>query len=146
LKLMAVLSPGPGFAGPGTGSAGGEAAEGLELVDEAFDHVTLVVEMAVVDDDAGAARMRRDHRVGAEGRDRGADAVGVVRRVGDHLLGHLAVEQRQGLRGVVRLAGGEDHANELAERVDEPVEPAAQAAARTANRLITPVFFAPAAC
>jgi len=146
LKLIAVLSPGPGFAGPGTGSAGGEATEGLELVDEALDHMALVVEMPVVGHDTGAARMRRDHRVGTEGCDRGADALGIVRRVGDHLLGRLAVEQRFGLGGVVRLARGEDRAHQLAERVDERVEPAAQAAPRTAKRLIGPVFFAPAAC
>jgi len=146
LKLIAVLSPGPGFAGPGTGSAGGEATEGLELVDEALDHMALVVEMPVVGHDTGAARMRRDHRVGTEGCERVSDAAGVVRRIGDHVLGRLAVEQRLRLGGVVRLARGEDDAHQLAERVDQQVEPAAQAAARTPKRLITPVFLAPAAC
>lgn len=126
--------------------AGGEAAEVLELAGEALDHMALVVEMAVVGDDAGPARMRRDHRFGAEGRDRGADAIGVVGGIGDHVLGRLALEQGLSLRGVVRLARGEGDADELAEGVDEPVELAAQAAARTAKRLITPVFFAPAAC
>jgi len=63
--------------------------------------------MPVAGDDTGAARMGRDHRHGVHGLDRGADAVGVAGRLSDHGLGCLAVEQRLGLAGVVRLARGE---------------------------------------
>jgi hypothetical protein len=137
--------------------AGGDAAEMLEFVDEAFDHVALAVEMPVVADDTRPGRVRRDHGFRAKCGDGGADAVGIVGLVGDHVLGPLAFEQRLGLRGVlwgagspqprrVRLAGREDEPDELAERVDEQMDFAAQAAPRAANRLITKVFFEPAAC
>jgi hypothetical protein len=131
---------------PGLVVTRGDTPEMLELADEALDDVALFVEMPVVGDGLGTTGVRRDDGEGADFGDGLADAVGVVRLVGDDVLGTLAVEQGLGLRGVVHLTCGEDDADELAQGVDQQVQLAAQPATRAANRLRIRAPFAPALC
>jgi len=62
------------------------------------------------------------------------------------MIGGLAVEQALGRGRVVHLTGGQDHTDQLAERIGEQVELAAQPAARAANRLSVEAPLPPAAC
>jgi hypothetical protein len=62
------------------------------------------------------------------------------------MIGGLAVEQALGRGRVVHLTGGRDHTDQLAERIGEQVELAAQPAARAANRLSVEAPLPPAAC
>ena len=80
--------------------------------------VELPVGRALVD----AGGFGRDHRHGSSSSDGLKDRVGVMGLVGDHRCGREAVEQRQGLRGVALLPGGQAEGERVAEGVGEAVQ------------------------
>jgi hypothetical protein len=125
--------------------AGEDAPVGLHEAEQVLDLVALLVELPVGRALVDAAGSGRDHRQGSLGGDRLQDGVRVVGLVGDHRLGREAVEQRQGLRGVALLPGGQAEGQRVAEAVGERVQLAGEAAARAAERWLACAFFAPAA-
>jgi len=124
---------------------GEDAPVMLHVAEQVLDLVALAVEVPVGRALVAAGGLGRDHRQGAGGSDGLKDRVGVVGLVGDHRGRRDAVEQRQGLRGVTLLPGGQVESQRVAEAVAETVQLAGEAATRAAKRLLTLAFFAPAA-
>ena len=125
--------------------AGEDAPVLLHEAEQNLDLVALLVELPVGRALLDARSSGRDHRQGATGRDGLQDGVRVIGLVGDHRCGREAVEQRQGLRGVALLPGGQAEGQRVAKAVAGAVQLAGEAATRAAKRLITLDFFAPAA-
>ena len=128
--------------------ARGDGAELLELAEEVFDEMALLVEFAIVGARLLAAGNGGNHRHLA-GRQQGRDdaRVGVEGSVRQERVG-LQLGQK-GVRAlqVVGLAGGEQKANRVAQRVDQGVDFGAQPAPAAPDRLVAAVFFgAPALC
>ena len=126
-----------------------DAAELLELVEEALDTVAFFVEGRVVAGDGRAGAGEGDHRLGAGALDRGAEVVGVVAPVGQHPAGAQALDQGRGPADVALLAGTGQQPHRIAKPVGAGVDLGAQAAARAAQALgMRPPFCrgAPAAC
>ena len=117
----------------------------LDLVDEAFDEMALLVKLLVVRDRLASVYFGWDDRLGAESEVR-PDPVDVVCLVGNDVLGHKAVDQCFGLRAVVDLAGREDEAQRIAEGIDGDVDFRGRATARAADRLSLGPPFPPAEC
>jgi hypothetical protein len=119
----------------------------LDLVDEAFDQVTLLVEGLVVRNSLRSRAAGRNHGFGAAFCDSGAKPVGIIALVGKHVFAGKAADESLGLANVVDLAWSQDEADGIAESVDADIDLGAQAAARTPDRLIfAPPLWAPAAC
>ena len=90
---------------------------------------------------------RWDDRFGALADDEGEDRLGVIALVGDDVVALLAGQQADGLRHIVRLAAGQAQVDRIAERVDDDMDLAGEAAAGAAERLVFALdFLAPAAC
>jgi hypothetical protein len=126
--------------------AGGDAAELLELGEAALDQVALFVERLVEVMLEGAGRVVGDDGDGAGLGDGGAEGVGVVGGIGEDRGRPIGAEQRQGLRGVAALAGGQDDPDGAAQATNGEVDLGARAATGAADGLILRPFFAPAAC
>ena len=126
--------------------AGGDPAEVLELVDEAFDDMAFLIEMPIVDGRLAAGGMRRNHDRRAEPGGGAADGGAVIGAVGDDVPSRLTGEQGLGAGRLVGLAAGELEPDELAQRIDQQMQLAAQPAAGAADRLIATPLLAPAAC
>jgi transposase len=106
----------------------------LDLVDEAFDQVALLVEVLVVRNGLLSRGFGRNDRVGTKG-EISPDPIGVVGAIGKHMLGGDAVDQGLGLRAVVDLTWREDQPERIAESVDGDMDFRAQPAARATDRL-----------
>ena len=102
--------------------AGEDAAVVLHEAEQDLDLVALLVELPVGRALVDARGFRRDHRHGSSSSHGLQDGVGVVGLVGDHRRGREAVEQRQGLRGVALLPGGQAEGERVAEGVGEAVQ------------------------
>ena len=100
----------------------------LDLVNEALDEMALLIKVLVVRDRLFAESSGWDHGLGAKG-EVCPEPFDVVCLVGNDVLGREAIDQRLGLRAVVRLAGREDKAQRIAERVDGEVDFRGRAAA-----------------
>ena len=103
----------------------------LELVDATFDQVALFVRRVVAVAWVDAALLGRN----GGGRmqlflDVGDGGVGIVASIGQHFLGLLPGQQRDGLRVVARRAAGEDKLQRVAQRIHQHVDLRAEAAAR----------------
>jgi hypothetical protein len=99
--------------------------------------------------DRRAGLREGDHRLGVGLADGGAEVVGVVTLVGEHMAGSEAIDQRCGLADVAGLAGAAEQPNRIAQAVGASVDLGAQAAAGAAQALgMRPPFCrrAPAAC
>ena len=118
----------------------------LDLVEEPLDQVAILVDILVVGDGLRARAVGGHDCLASSGRNHGTQAVGVVARVGDELVEIEAGDQCFGLVDVVDLAGRQDEAQRVAERIDRGVDLRAQAAARAPDRLCIAPPFAPAAC
>src|SRR3546814_16104870 len=76
-----------------------------------------------------------------------AQTIGIVGGVGHDRLGWEPLDQRERLRCVATLAGGQEEPHGTAQASDRHVDLGAQAAARTSNgRTFRPPFLAQAAC
>lgn len=118
---------------------GCDASELLELVEEAFDAIALLVEGAVIAVLVSALRHGRDDRDGIE--DGIVQSVGIVGTVGQHMVGLQAVDQGLGLADVAALSGRADKTHSVAERFDGGMELGGQAAFGPAQALgIRPPF------
>lgn len=123
----------------------GDAPEMLETGEEAFDQISIAIEMPV----EGARRKPigsgRNHRFGASRFDPGHEVIGVVPLVGhDRLTGQI-LDQCRGVVDIGDLSGRENHPQRIAQRVDGYMQ-FGQPAARTADLLTPRFFWAPAEC
>ena len=125
--------------------AGEDATVVLHEAEQVLDLVALLVELPVGRALVDARGFRRDHRQGSLGCHGLQDGIGVVGLVGDHRGGGETVEQRQGLRGIALLPGGQAEGQRVAQAVGGSVQLAGEAAARATKRLLAGDFFAPAA-
>ena len=119
----------------------------LDLVDEPLDQIALLVEVLVIRDGARARAARWNYCLRADFSDRCAKAIGIKAPIGEQVFEGKTADQALSLANVVDLACGQDEAERVAEGIDADVDLGAQAAARTADRLIfAPPFWAPDAC
>src|SRR6516225_3774723 len=118
----------------------------LDLIEEPLDQIALPVDVLVVRAGLRTRADRWDHRFGTHLCDAGAKPIGVIALVGQKMFEGNAADQVLSLENVVLLAGGQDEANRIAERIHARADFGAQAAARTPDRLIFAPPFAPAAC
>src|SRR5258708_13033264 len=118
----------------------------FDLVEESLDQIAIPVDILVVGDDLRSGAGRRDHCLGADLRNAGAKAVGIITLVGEQLVERQPPDQRLGLEDVVHVARGQDETNGIAEPIDAHADLRARAAARTPDLLIFAPPFAPAAC
>lgn len=128
--------------------ARGDGAELLELAEEVLDQVARFVERFVVGPRRRAAALGRDHRQLAGGGERfDHPGIGVECLVGNQRVGGKRGQEGVGTLQVVRLAGREQEADRVAERIDQGVDLGAQPAFAAADRLVFAGFFcAPALC
>ena len=128
--------------------AGGDGAVLLELAEEVFDQMARLVEFLVVRPGRRAIALGRDHRDfvgGGEGLDH--PGIGVERLVSEQGVGGEVRQEGIGPLQVVRLPGGKQELDGVAECVDDGVDLGAQPTFAAADRLVFAVFFwAPALC
>src|SRR5215203_3032942 len=134
-----------GVAGVGLVVAGGDGPELLQLGEGVLDQVAPAVHVAVEADDGLAVRLGRDHRGGAAGVKLRPEPVGVEGFVAEQGAEGEALDQRRHADGVLALAGQQDEAHQIAERVGEGEDLGGQATARAADRLVPGPPFAPLA-
>jgi hypothetical protein len=128
--------------------AGGDGAELLQLAKEVFDQVPHLVEVSVEVPRHRAVALGRDHR-GFPGGGEPVDdpAIDVIRLVGNQRAGSKVGEEGISPSQVMRLSGGEQEGDGVAERIDQGMDLGAQPAFAAADRLVFAVFLgAPALC
>lgn len=127
--------------------AHGDAAELLELVEEALDQVALSVDLVVDHASQADIALRGDVGGCAGGLDRGDDRAGEVAAIGDHVVGqrHAFDQGRKG-RLVGGLARREQQTDRQAVAIHDGVDLGAQSATRTTDGVIRAPFLPPAAC
>ena len=118
----------------------------LDPIDEEFDQMALLVELAIVEDCARTAGVGRDHGGYVAVCQVGAKPVGVEGFIGKEVLARQTGDQRFGLGRLVRLSGGVEQPQHVPQRIDCDVDFRAQAAARPPDRLFLNPPFPPAAC
>jgi hypothetical protein len=121
----------------------------LELVEEALDAISLLVEISIVGTLELAVTLWRDDNFGARFGDAIDKVIGIVSFVADGGIGVEAIDQVMSEGDIVALAGRANQADRKAERLGGGVNLGAQAAARPAQTLgIRPplTLRAPAAC
>jgi hypothetical protein len=121
----------------------------LELVEEALDAVSLLVEISIVGTLELAVALGRDDDLGAGFGDAIDKVIGVISLVADGDIGVETIDQVMSEGDIVALAGRANQADRQAERLGGGVDLGAQAAARPAQALgIRPplTLRAPAAC
>src|SRR4029453_377977 len=126
---------GGGVAAIGFVVARGDGSKLLELGKGVLDEVAPAVHVAVEADDGLAVRLGRDHRGGAATVKLRSEPVGVECFVAEQSAEDDTLDQRLHADGVMALAGQQDEAHQIAERVDEGDDLGRQAAARAADRL-----------
>ena len=121
-------------------------AEVLELIEEAFDEVALAVERVIArPGDLAIGRRRDDGSNSPLGEDLD-EAVGIVAFVTNQSLWIGVVDQRFGASKIMGLARREHQLDGIAQGIDEGVNFGGQSATRSADRLRTVFFRAPAEC
>lgn len=125
--------------------ARGDTAELLDLLEEVLDQVAPFVDLLVVGDDPGPAGIGGDHRQGAALVQGGAKCVVVEGLVGDEGIEIEPCDQRLDPDAVVALAGQENEAGQVAQRIDQGDDLGGQPTARFADGLILSPPFAPQA-
>ena len=133
-------------AGVGLVVASGDAAELLEALEEVLDQMAPLVDLGVVRDGRRAICLRWDDGSGAAVVQDGAQRVVVERLVGNECFEIHPGDQRRDADAVVTLAGKQDKARQVAQRVDERDDLGGQSAARLADGLILSPPFAPVPC
>lgn len=133
--------------GDGLFTAQGDAAEALELVEEALDLMPFLVEAPVDGRPGGPAGIGLDMRSGAKiVGDEGTERIGVIDGIGDDVTDAFqACQQRFGLWAIAPLPGRRMDADGQADGVDRSMQLGRQATARPADRGSFSPPFAPAA-
>ena len=126
--------------------AGGDAAKVFDFIDEALDQMAFLVEFGVMGEGLSAGAVSGDHGGDVAAGQVCPEGVGIEGLVGDEDLDRDASDQRCGLGALMHLAGGEAHAQRIAERIDGDVQLGTQPAARAPDGVILSPPFAPAAC
>ena len=111
---------------------GADATKAFELIEHAFDEVTLLIEVAVVLPRCEPMASRRNHHLGTLLLRRFHDVIGIVTLVGDDHLGGQPFEQGQGRVIVGARACRQDEAQGIAVTVARRVNLGAQTSPRTA--------------
>lgn len=125
---------------------GGNAAELLQALEEAFDQVPPLVDFGIVGNDRLSIGLRRDDGERASLVQLSANGANVERLVGEKRREIDACNQRLYADAVMTLAKKEGKAHQVAQRIDERHHLGSQAAARFADGLILSPPFAPVAC
>lgn len=115
--------------------AHGDALELLELAEEVLDEMTPFVHLRFARQWFGAARMLGDDNPGATIVEVGDDGVAVEGLVGDQRAESDAVDERRHADGIVAMAGHQDEADKVAERVGQREDFGGHAALGTAYGL-----------
>jgi len=145
-KQRADEIDGSGEAGIGFVVTGGDTAELLDPLEEVLDQVSPLIHFCVVGNRRCAIRLGWDHSNSAPLVEYCAQGVVVESFVGDESLEIDARDQRFDTDAVVTLAGQQDKARQVAQRVDESDDLGCQPAARLADSLILSPPFAPVPC
>ena len=128
--------------------ARGDGAELLELTEEVLDQMACLVEFFVVRARCRAIALGRDHRdlVGS-GKRLDYPGIGVESLVGEQRIGGEVRQEGVGALQIMRLPGGEQKFDRVAECVDQGMDLGAQPAFAAADRLVLAIFLgAPALC
>src|SRR4051794_26675657 len=99
--------------------AQGDALELFKLAEEVLDEMTPLVHLGIERQGLGAARMLGDDDLGTTFVEIGDDGVAVESLVGDQCAKIDPVEKRRHANRIEAMAGQEDEADEIAERVGE---------------------------
>ena len=130
--------------------AGGDAAELFDSVEEAFDKVTVLIQMPVIVACLRAIVTRRDHRLSPGFFDALDELVRIKGLVCDHGLSQglscQALHQRLCLGDIVALPRGEPPAHRIAQGLYHRLVLSAKSASGTPQGLGAGFFWAPAAC
>ncbi len=125
---------------------GGHASKLFEATEEPLNGVSLGVAGRVVRPRVAPLAARRNHGHGAAGSQGSHQRVRIVAPVGNQVGRGQALEQGQGVRGIVALAGREAATHGPAAGVGHGVQLAAQPAAAASQGLRSVFLRAPAAC
>ena len=108
--------------------ARGDAPELLDAIEEAFDEVALLIDVAIEVSRLGA-RPRGDDGFTALGADKLDQMAGVEPLVSEHLLALLAAQQGSGLGDVMNLPSRDPQVDGIAEGIHDRVDFCRQASA-----------------
>src|ERR687885_217486 len=136
---------GGGVAGVGLVVAGGDGPELLQLGEGVLDQLAPAVHVAVEVDGGLAVGLGRDHRDGTAIVEVRPEPVGVEGLVAEQSAKGDALDQRRHADAVVPLAGQQDEAHQVAERIDQGDDLGGQPTPRPADGLILRPPFAPLA-
>ena len=145
-KQRADEIDGGGEAGIGFVVTGGDAAELLEALEEVLDQVTPLIHFCVVGNGRCAIRFGWNHGNSAALVQYGTQGVVIESFVGNESLEIDACDQRFDADAIVTLAGQQDKARQVTQRVDESNDLGCQPATRFADSLILSPPFAPVPC
>ena len=121
----------------------GDAFEFLELAEEVLDQVPPLVELCIEQQRHRAPRMLRDDDLGTALVEVGNDGIAVEGLVGDQAPEGETVDQRSDPDRIETMAGQENKADQIAERVGQRQDFGRQAALGAADRLALRPPFAP---
>ena len=124
----------------------GDAPELLEIVEEILDEMAPFVHPEVARDRAHPIGLGWNYGHGASAVQFGADPVDVEGLVGQQGLEVDPLDQRRNADAVVALAGKQQEARQVAERIDERDDFRRQPASRSADGLILSPPLAPVPC
>ena len=124
----------------------GDAAECLDVAEEVFDKVAPAVDLEIARDGLCAIGFGRDDRDRAAIVQQGGQPIDVEGFVGQERPKMETVDDRLDADAIVPLAGHEDEADQIAERVDQRQDFGRQTAARSADGLILSPPLAPVPC
>ena len=115
----------------------GDASEGLELTEEVFDQMAPAVDMEVAGDGLLAVCFGRDDRLRTAIVQLSAQPVDIEGLVGQERQDLDILDKRLDADAVMPLTGQENEAGQIALRVDQGHDLGRQAAARSADGLIS---------
>lgn len=118
----------------------------LEAIEEAFDEISLPIQMAIVMALHKSVGARRDDRLCAHALDSCHQGVGVIPLVGDQCGASQILDQFLGTVDVGNLPSSQDEPQRISGSIDRKMQLCTQPAPRPAERLIASFFCAPAAC
>ena len=124
----------------------GDAPELLEIAEEILDEMAPFVHREVARDRAHPIGLGWNDGHGASAVQFGADPVDVEGLVGQQGLEVDTLDQRRNADAVVALAGKQQEARQVAERIDERDDFRRQPASRSADGLISSPPLAPVPC
>jgi hypothetical protein len=124
----------------------GDAAEVFEAAEEVLDEMTPFVHVEIARNPARPVAFRWDDGTGTAPVEFGPDPVGIEGLVAEQSIEIDAFDQGSDPDSVVALAGQENEAHQVSERIDQGDDLGGQAAARSSDGLISSPPFAPVPC